>query len=360
MPIEFRCTQCNRLLRTQDETAGKQAKCPECGTILTIPAAGAPAEPTPPTPAAPEPSPAGAASPGAGAESPFGPSGPPPSGAASPFAPGAAPGAENPYASPTDYTAGAPAAYAPAAGRVVPTQIEMGDVFNRTWEIFKEQWGMCLALVFVAWLINFGVGFVAGFIPFVGGIASMLFSVWIYIGVALGLLKIARGQQAEVGDIFTGGPYFVPVFFGSFLYAFMVLGVFGVCFGPALAVVLLAMQGVDPPVIIFAVVALVLVCLVPTTVVSLMFSQFYYLIIDQNLGIMESLSLSKQVMAGNKLTVFLLNFLVGICGMLLAVVTCLVGLFAVVPFVALLKVIIYLAVTGQPTAQAIRGGPTMV
>jgi phage FluMu protein Com len=37
MPIDFRCTQCQRLLRTGDETAGKQARCPECGAIVPIP-----------------------------------------------------------------------------------------------------------------------------------------------------------------------------------------------------------------------------------------------------------------------------------------------------------------------------------
>jgi phage FluMu protein Com len=37
MSIEFRCPQCNRLLRTGDDTAGKQAKCPECGTITVVP-----------------------------------------------------------------------------------------------------------------------------------------------------------------------------------------------------------------------------------------------------------------------------------------------------------------------------------
>ena len=42
MPIEFRCDQCNTLLRTPDDTAGKQAKCPSCGTILPVPAPGAP------------------------------------------------------------------------------------------------------------------------------------------------------------------------------------------------------------------------------------------------------------------------------------------------------------------------------
>jgi hypothetical protein len=37
MPIEFFCTQCGRLLRTGDDTAGRQAKCPDCGAIVPIP-----------------------------------------------------------------------------------------------------------------------------------------------------------------------------------------------------------------------------------------------------------------------------------------------------------------------------------
>jgi hypothetical protein len=39
MPIEFRCTNCNKLLRTGDDTAGRQAQCPECGTVSAIPGA---------------------------------------------------------------------------------------------------------------------------------------------------------------------------------------------------------------------------------------------------------------------------------------------------------------------------------
>lgn len=37
MPIEFRCTQCHKLLRTGDGTAGKRAKCPACGNFMTVP-----------------------------------------------------------------------------------------------------------------------------------------------------------------------------------------------------------------------------------------------------------------------------------------------------------------------------------
>ncbi len=44
MPIEFRCTGCQRLLRTADDTAGKNVRCPECGAVMTVPQP-APVEP---------------------------------------------------------------------------------------------------------------------------------------------------------------------------------------------------------------------------------------------------------------------------------------------------------------------------
>jgi hypothetical protein len=90
MAIEFRCVQCQKLLQTPDETAGKQAKCPECGTIQPIPGPGPVAAGPPPI---------------VGEGSPFAPgasnpeqAGPPP--------PGGPPGPENPYQSPRDYTSG--------------------------------------------------------------------------------------------------------------------------------------------------------------------------------------------------------------------------------------------------------------
>jgi len=37
MTIEFHCPDCNKLLRTSDEKAGARAKCPDCGTPITVP-----------------------------------------------------------------------------------------------------------------------------------------------------------------------------------------------------------------------------------------------------------------------------------------------------------------------------------
>ena len=40
--IDFRCTQCGRLLRTPDDAAGKQAQCPSCNAIQPVPEVSVP------------------------------------------------------------------------------------------------------------------------------------------------------------------------------------------------------------------------------------------------------------------------------------------------------------------------------
>jgi hypothetical protein len=52
MPIETICAGCARKLRVADEHAGKKARCPNCGTIYSVPAspfAGEPDEPAKPS-----------------------------------------------------------------------------------------------------------------------------------------------------------------------------------------------------------------------------------------------------------------------------------------------------------------------
>ncbi|MEX2176279.1 MAG: YIP1 family protein [Pirellulaceae bacterium] len=41
MPIEFRCSQCNQLLRVPENSAGKNARCPKCASLMQVPAASA-------------------------------------------------------------------------------------------------------------------------------------------------------------------------------------------------------------------------------------------------------------------------------------------------------------------------------
>ena len=91
MPIEFRCSRCGRLLRAADDTSGKSARCPECGTLTTIPDSSRDGEVVPPAPPGPE---SAAPQPGPPAGSPFATELPSPTGQADP---------DNPYQSPTQY-----------------------------------------------------------------------------------------------------------------------------------------------------------------------------------------------------------------------------------------------------------------
>ena len=47
MPIEIQCTSCSKRLRVPDNAAGKRVKCPQCQSVLSVPAAGAAPTPAP-------------------------------------------------------------------------------------------------------------------------------------------------------------------------------------------------------------------------------------------------------------------------------------------------------------------------
>ena len=124
---------------------------------------------------------------------------------------GAAPAdSGNPYQAPT----------------VAPAVLDLGDVFSRTWTIFKEQWTMCLA----AWLIVLAescdlvwiefwrmlvgqvvLGRESGLPHNLGSVVGALVNVWLGIGLAIYFLKVACGQTADFNDLFSGGPYYVNI-----------------------------------------------------------------------------------------------------------------------------------------------------
>jgi hypothetical protein len=253
----------------------------------------------------------------------------------------AAPGADNPYRSPTAGT-GTPES-ASAAGVLRPTPIELGQVFNSAWAIFKQRWGMCVLVVFAVWAINFAVAMVfQGLIVavahgphnqelqllllFVNMAVRILLLVWLTSGQILFMLKIGRGEDAHFGDVFSGGPYMLRVMGAGILFGLMAL----------LGYILL---------------------IVPGIIVILMFWPFIYAIIDRNADVLESLDIARNLTNGNKLTVFLMGLLV----MLLLVVclipillTCGIGYFAFIAYIALLWVVAYLQMSGQPTADQYR------
>jgi len=182
MPIEFRCGNCSKLLRTPDESAGKKAKCPQCGTVVDVPAAGAsPVGPlsggAPPNESPPsKPSSSNDASPGipaaSGQANPFGASG---------SAPSRAPDDFNPYASP-GMSSNVQEAKPASDGVLTHGTISFDDILRTSWSIASENlgpvaifglvlFGSKVALTMLVYAVNFTAG-LAG-IPAIAVVSQM-------------------------------------------------------------------------------------------------------------------------------------------------------------------------------------------
>lgn len=305
MSIEFRCPTCQKLLRTKDDTAGKQAKCPECGTIVDIPAVGSGA---PLTESLGEP-------------------------ASGPYSPPPQDRLENPYQSPVSVVG-------PTGAVIVepisPGTLDITDVYTRTWRIFKREMGICIGVVMTAYVLNLGVSFaIQGILALINTrleapelaivlahqVIAGVFGIWLISGQFNFLLRLARGQDAPFSLLFSGGKWLLPLTGAYLLYLLVVVVGF-------------------------------LLLIVPGVILGLMFSQFWFLIVDRDMGVLEAFKTSRAITSGNKLMLFVLYLtifplsLAGLC-------TCGIGLIFIIPFIALLFTVSYLIMSGQRTADQI-------
>ncbi|HZN35674.1 MAG TPA: hypothetical protein VFB80_17715, partial [Pirellulaceae bacterium] len=228
MPIEFHCSQCNQLLRVPDASAGKNARCPKCQTLMTVPAPALPNSFAPP---------GSFASPSATPLAPAFSSSPPakPAGAApgNPFAgdalakPGGNPfaGSINPYAAPAggyEYQS-----FAAPDAPIVNVQVPFEPIWNHAWSVWQANLGILVGVTAIIVGISYAIVIPMAVVRFVleqnnnrelgavvgvlAQIANNLIQIYLGIGQAQISLKLARGQPAEVKDLFAGGSRFLPV-----------------------------------------------------------------------------------------------------------------------------------------------------
>jgi hypothetical protein len=168
------------------------------------------------------------------------------------------------------------------------------------------------------------------------------------------MVSIARGQPTSVGVLFSAGPHLIPFILAAILLGLIILGIWLIGAVVAVPVGFLGFQGGGEDRWIAAGIGTFVLAIIPVIVVSLMFSQFQYFIIDRNADPIESLSLSRQITSGNKLTLFVGGLLAGLL-LIAGMAACCVGLlFGTGPYVALLMAMFYLAMSGQTTADQLR------
>ena len=343
--IEFHCPHCDKLLRTPDNKAGVKANCPGCGELVVVPESSARTV-----------EPANVEARKKEVSRRVQP--------ASPY------DEEEEHADHSDGTRDCPmcgaeidresvrcefcgenleAVPARRRGEWEPARIDLGEIFSHTWQIYQKHLGILiggvLLWVFIPGIISLvistveqlvlgaltiGMGAGGGGQPGAAmGVGFLLLAIgmglfnWI-INIAVQcffnaggnrfLLRIIQDDKGDVADLFGGKAFLLRMIGATLLYALMVI----------LGCLLLIVPG-----IIFA----------------LMFWPYAYIIVDRNVGVMESFEKSRQIMSQNYLTVFGLG-LVGFFINMLGVVTC-IGWIFTVPFVFLMLTVAYCGMSNQ-------------
>jgi hypothetical protein len=215
-----------------------------------------------------------------------------------------------------------------------PTIIDVGDVVSTAWGIFTKEWGILLGAVVVANLCTGmsqvpseimqialreggfqGIEFVGFLLIFGCSIASGLFQIFILVGQTMLFLKVARGEEASIGDLFTGGSFFVRMVLRTIVVAAVTIAGY-------------------------------LACIIPGIIVSLMLWPYANVLVDTNAPGIDCLKGAKAITSGNWGNGFLL-MLISFGFIVLGVLACFVGLFVAIPLVTMMFTVAYLKMSGQ-------------
>jgi hypothetical protein len=265
----------------------------------------------------------------------------------------------NPYAPPQTKQEWEPAAIATS----VPVSI--GDVLERTWEIYRDRLGLCIGVFATYGALNFGglvalgvvsqavgdpVDVVSGFVALGVVLGFVLFVLWITLGLSLVMLDIARGREVSLGRLYGGGRFLFRTILASipFALATLLLACLGAFLTPFVAAIMMsavqARPAVEVPVGAIGVAAAA--GFIGVFIIVLRLSQFIYVIIDRDMGALDSLRISFQITRGHVGMLLVLTILAGLiyfCGM----IACGIGLLFTIPYILLLMAVAYLALSGQ-------------
>jgi hypothetical protein len=231
----------------------------------------------------------------------------------------------NPYAAPQ---AGPAATPGPAGYLGSPQPWDAGEVLGAAFEAFKNNAGLLIGATVLFVLCLMPLSILPSVLTFSHAIdpasapyfivafgcqaGTILIDAFVSVGLIRILLAVARGQQASVGDVFSGASHFIPMFVVIFLTR--VIEIVGCCS----------------------------VGLIPVYM-GLCFASYF--VVDQNLGPIEAFSAawrSTEGQRGDVLVYSLLALLVYMAGAVL----CGVGMLATAPIAMLGFAIIYLRITG--------------
>ncbi len=311
MSIEFTCSSCGQQLRVSDDAAGKRAKCPKCSQINFIPT------PAPETESDPD-------------ELRMAPEEPRYDRSDSPFSQSP----PNPYSAPQTGAgpAGIAATSSPfAGGKICNVPTDIGSILNYAFAVWQQNLGLLVGATVVVGVISVGISWgisgaaavlqhlrqdeLALVLNVLGYAVSWMVQTFLGIGMTQLTLKLARQQPVEFGELFSGGPRFLPVLGVSILFGLAVAGGF-------------------------------IMLIIPGIIVLLMWWPCYYLVVEDKATVTESFGVARSITEYNMGTTFLC-WIVGFGISMLGCCACYVGLLFAAPLVNMMMTTAYLMMSGQ-------------
>jgi len=264
---------------------------------------------------------------------------------------------ENPYAPPdSTFAQDLP------QGQFGKIEFTVGDLFNWTWSLYKEQFRICMIIIWGVAGINFGISFGLNLLltatiaavrdPILSAVMriAVTFAVyvvgfWLNVGTNLALLKIARRQEVVFEDVFTGGRYVLTTILAWLVMTACVAGPMVLAFFGFTALFPLIQ---DDPSVLPVLLAVVVVGVLGATAVylSVRLSQYPFVVIDRNAGVFESLRTS-WYLTRNQVPTMILVYLLWITIILAGFLALCAGLIFAIPLASLLLAVTYQALTGQ-------------
>jgi hypothetical protein len=246
-----------------------------------------------------------------------------------------------------------------AVGDAVP--FRAGDIMEVSFTIFKERAGPVISVVVGTIALSFAINYALGIVlavmygnvrerftvtvasvalQFAGWVASF----WLTIGQTSALLKIGRGQRVVQEDLVGGGPVLLTVILGWVLLACaMFVPIFALVLGATASVALLRADQIGAGVALFL--GSIGLCAPLVLYINARLGMYYYLAVDRDVGVIDSLGWSWRLTRGRTGTIIGVYIL---CGMinLAGALACLIGLILTVPLTMLMLAVTYLSLLG--------------
>ena len=229
-------------------------------------------------------------------------------------------------------------------------RIEIGECLSRAWKVFTTNPGLLLGASLLVGLVFVGgmmaVGVLGIVLPLVNQLLGMMFTGPVLGGYLWFLLRLARGEEATIGDAFAGfSKQFLQLMLSS-----LIQGLFSLlCLLPVIVLlvaggILAAARGGGSfgfsPEMIGALIGVSLLCIAGMVYLGTIWTHSLLLVADKGYNFWPAMRLSRRLVQKRWWMTFLFLFVAGIISTI-GIFACIVGLIVSVPLYLLMRVCFY-------------------